>query len=335
LRKKLLDRIIERNKQKETVHQIPVRKTRWLEYAATLLILFTVGAFIFINNKKPSEKIPDKTAISLTDVPPGSNKAVLTLSNGLTIDLDDAKNGSLGTQGNSKIIKVAEGQVSYTNHGARDDVNEYNTMTTPRGGQYRLQLPDGTLVWLNAASSITFPVSFSNDTRRVSITGEAYFEVARDISKPFIVAINDQTEVRVLGTHFNISSYKDEPLINTTLIEGSIRIIHARSSEILVAGQQASISANSKIKIINDANIEEVLAWKNGFFHFEGTSLEVVMRQLSRWYDTEVIFEGDVPDIELVGNISRNINASGVLKMLAFTGVRFRIENKKIIVMSK
>jgi hypothetical protein len=308
---------------------------RWLGYAATLLILFTVGAFIYINNRKPSEKIPARTAISRIDVPPGRNKAILTLSNGVTIDLDDAKKGSLGMQGSSKIFKVAEGQVKYSNHGSRDEVSEYNTMATPRGGQYRLQLPDGTLVWLNASSSITFPVSFPNGMRRVSITGEAYFEVARNTIKPFIVTINDQTEVRVLGTHFNISAYQDEPVINTTLIEGSVRINHASSSEILVAGQQASISEKRKMRIINDANMEEVLAWKNGFFHFEGTSLQAVMRQLSRWYDTEVIFEGDVPDKAFVGSISRNVNASGVLKMLAFAGVQFRIENRKIIVMSK
>jgi len=339
LRDKLLNRILDKNRGSATLqfeHQIPSRKTHWLRWAAAVIILLTAaGSFIFINHDRETENVSGNAAINLADVAPGRNKATLTLSNGSIIDLDDAKNGNLGIEGGSKILKVAEGQVNYTYDSPKGEKKEYNTMTTPRGGQYLLQLPDSTKVWLNAASSITFPVNFSDIERNVSITGEAYFEVTKNIKRPFVISINDQTKVRVLGTHFNISAYTDEPFIKTTLVEGSIRISHTGSSEILVPGQAASINKSKEIRIIDKANIEEALAWKNGFFQFEGTNLTTVMRQLSRWYDTEVIFEGEPPDKEFVGSISRNVNASGVLKMLAFAGVQFRIENRKIIVMSK
>jgi transmembrane sensor len=323
-------------KQPATVrHMIPARRIAIASAAAVILLI--TGYNLFINHSK-KESTPAQ--IAQTDIAPGGNKATLTLGNGSKIILDSAANGTLAHQGNSNIIKTDSGKLLYalTNiplspgRGAGGEGNLYNTLSTPRGGQYQLSLPDGTKVWLNAASSITYPTSFASTSRQVSITGECYFEVAKDKTKPFHVKIN-QTDVEVLGTHFNINAYTDEPSMNTTLLEGSVKIKTANRENILKPGQQAQVNESSgNIHITNDADLSEVVAWKDGLFKFKDASIKDIMRQLSRWYDVDVVYEGDVQN-HFVTTIPRDVPVSQVFRYLETTGqVHFKIQDKKITV---
>ncbi|HET9280085.1 MAG TPA: FecR family protein, partial [Flavitalea sp.] len=265
------------------------------------------------------------------DVAPGGDKAILTLADGSTVVLDDAQNGTLAQQGSSKIIKL-DGKLVYdpANKNSREVV--YNTITTPNGGQYQLELPDGSLVWLNATSSIHFPTSFVGKERRVEITGEAYFEIAKNRDMPFIVTVNN-AEVQVLGTHFNVNAYNDEENVKTTLLEGSVKFVSGDNINMLKPGQQSQLANNGLIKVVNNVDVEEVVAWKNGMFDFENAGIETVMRQLSRWYDVDVEYNGKTDDL-FIAEMRRNIKLSDALKALELTGkVKFDIQGKKIIVM--
>jgi ferric-dicitrate binding protein FerR (iron transport regulator) len=216
----------------------------------------------------------------------------------------------------------------------------YNSVTTPRGGQYQVTLSDGTIAWLNAASSIRFPVAFNGKERRVEISGEVYFEVAAlplssGQKMPFKVKIGDKAEVEVLGTHFNINAYADEPTINTTLLEGSIKVIGLihNDSRIIIPGEQAMLNANNQIKINKVANVEQAIAWKNGIFNFENANLEMSLRQIARWYDLDIIFEGPIPQRQFSGEMQRSLRISQVLKLLETNNVYCRIEGRKLIVL--
>jgi transmembrane sensor len=265
------------------------------------------------------------------DVSPGGNKATLTLADGSTIVLDEAQNGTLAQQGNSKIIKL-DGKLSYDPINKNQKEVVYNTISTPNGGQYQLELADGSLVWLNATSSIHFPTAFAGKERRIEITGEAYFEIAKNREMPFVVAING-AEIQVLGTHFNINAYSDEDNIKTTLLEGSIKFVSGDNSSTLRPGQQSQLAKNGTIKLANDVNVDEVVAWKNGLFAFENASIETVMRLFSRWYDVQIEYRGKTDDL-FIAEMRRNIKLSDALKALELTGkVRFDIDGKKIIVM--
>jgi len=278
--------------------------------------------------------VNNKKEVKQNDFLPGKNTAILTLADGSTIVLDSAKNGALTSQGNTKVIKLNNGQLAYSSSGATNEVL-YNTMSTPRGGQYKLVLSDGSKVWLNAASSIHYPTSFPGNERKVEITGEAYFEVAHDAKKPFKVSVNNM-EVQVLGTHFNVNAYRDERTINTTLLEGSVKVTKGSSMSILKPGQQAIIQQagdDKKITVENNIDVEAVIAWKNGYFSFTNADMTAVMRQISRWYDVDIVYEGKIPDRKFGGEISRNLNASQALKILQASKVHFRIEGKKIIVL--
>jgi transmembrane sensor len=266
------------------------------------------------------------------DILPGSNKALLTLSDGTTILLDEAQNGRLAQQGSTRVLKL-NGKLSYRpgqNPGTR---MVYNSISTPRGGQYEVVLPDGTDVWLNAASSIRFPTAFTGTERRVELTGEAYFEVAKNAAMPFIVRVQ-QSEVRVLGTHFNIMAYNEEAYLKTTLLEGSVHVVSGRDIKTLIPGQQSRLSRNGQLVVHDDVNVEQEIAWKNGSFHFEAAGIETVMRQLARWYDVEVVYK-DPPSDELFhADIRRNTNLSRALQALELTGkVHFETSGRKIIVM--
>jgi transmembrane sensor len=261
-------------------------------------------------------------------VAPGGNKAILTLGDGSTIALDSAANGSLAQQGNSAVVKLAGGQLAYRPTGAANDIVVMNTMSTPRGGQYQLTLPDGTKAWLNAASSITFPTAFVTAQRKIKIKGEVYLEVAQEAAKPFIVDIDGRSVVEVLGTSFNINSYADEAAIKTTLIEGNVRIKTNDRNILLKPGQQAV-----DMQLVNNADIAQVLAWKNGVFNFENLNFREVARQLERWYDIEVVYEGRVPDIQFKGDMNRGVSLTGVLRIFTAFGVHTRIEGRKLIVM--
>lgn len=265
-------------------------------------------------------------------VAPGGNKAVLTLADGSQITLDSAGNGAIASQGNVQVLKTGSGQLAYS-AGSGNAGSEviYNVLSTPRGGQYKVILPDGTEVWLNAASTLRFPTAFTGKERVVELNGEAYFEVAKNRQMPFSVKVKDMA-VQVLGTHFNVMAYHDERSIQTTLLEGAVNIQHGGEQVRLAPGQQAQLGAGGKVTVNNDVDVEEVVAWKNGYFHFNRESLEGVMRQVSRWYDAEITYEGHGPPREFGGKISRNSSITEVLKILEYSKVDYRIEGKKIII---
>lgn len=313
----------------------------WLRYAAAILLFGTaIYFFIGYNNDKKQDTVIAKTQVDKTEkIVPGGNKALLTLADGSTIILDSAANGLLSQQGGIKVQKLNNGLLAYSINGklvTENDQAFYNTITTPRGGQYQVTLSDGTKVWLNAASSIHFPVVFTGSERKVEITGEAYFEVAKNKAMPFKVTAGS-SEVEVLGTHFNINSYTDEPSIKTTLLEGMVKVTvpvlgASQSAEFLQPGQQAAINKQGRISVIKNADLEEAVAWKNGRFQFKSADLKSILRQISRWYDADIEYKGNV-DMHFSGQLPRNDNVNKVFEKLALTGeVNFMVEGKKIIV---
>lgn len=324
------------NKLMSDVEKQEHQKRQFLPFryiaAASILIILSVGSYFYFHQSKLAKQVAQ---IPAHDVLPGGNKAILTLAGGSKIVLSNSKNGTLAQQGNATIVKTASGQVSYTVSNVPTTQQVFmNTITTPRGGKWYLTLADGTKVWLNAASSITYPTVFTGNERKVSITGEAYFEVTHDATKPFKVNFNNQT-VQVLGTHFNINGYNDEPENRTTLVEGSIRISNALTSALLKPGQQAQVkpSGNAKIEVVTDKDIERTLAWKNGLFIFNSTDLYTLMRELSRWYNVDIEYQGNVKDDVFYGKIKQDNNLSQILKVLELGDVHFRIEGKKLIVL--
>lgn len=314
----------------------------FFRYAAAAVLFMVVGVAVYrYFQKQEKPPIPSVTVLPAThDVAPGGQKAILTLSDRSTILLDNAGNGELALQGDARIVKQANGQITYQslNKGRGQNEIVFNTLTTPRGGQYQIDLPDGTKAWLNAASSITYPSGFSGGKRNVSITGEVYFEVAHNPKIPFAVSINKTTQVEVLGTHFNVNAYSDEPTIKTTLLEGAVNIQSGNQTKRLKPGQQAKIItriSTGSIRIISDANIEQVMSWKNGAFSFKDATLKEVMREISRWYDVDVVYEkeSDRKEQHFGGDIERSLNLSLVLRVLEKSQVHFRVEGKKLIVM--
>ena len=275
--------------------------------------------------------------VPANDIEPGGNKAVLTLANGKKISLKDVNNGTLAEQADVQITKIADGQLVYTilpvQQQTPDVEDLYNSIETPKGGRYRVRLPDGTNVWLNAASKLTYPSSFTgHQTRRVELSGEAYFEVAKDIAHPFMVKTIKQ-EVEVLGTHFNISSYEDEPVVKTTLLEGSVKVKGANGIDKVLKPGQQSILTNNDIKVEYINTEQRAVAWKNDQFIFESDDIRYVMRMISRWYNVEVEYVGEIPENKFGGAISRFENVSEVLKSLESTGrVKFKIEGRRILV---
>lgn len=323
----------------------PVRFLRrpWLRYAAAVLLLLGLGAFYYFFLSPAGKK--GTPPVDLASIAPGRDRAVLTLSNGNTILLDSAGSGTLAQEGDVLISKTENGAIVYDAHAENDGEVMMNTMTTPRGGQYQLTLPDGTRVWLNAASSIRFPAAFVGDKRVVEMTGEAYFEVKKDKSRPFYVRINNQAEVEVTGTSFNINAYDDEPNINTTLVEGSVNMWaglqeKGKSGEVsLVPGQQGRMSHTTSSAIaVSKGDVEKATAWKNGSFNFEGSSLKDAMRQLARWYDIEVVYDEGllkkgIQHSTLVGGISRDLRLADVLEVLSVLGLHFRMEEGRRLVL--
>lgn len=321
----------------ETENRKGINKWWMRSAAAVVLIGLVVLFFITTGNKKQSTIVAEVPVKQTEEIVPGGNKAMLTLADGSTIILDSAANGLLSQQGGIKVQKLDNGLLAYTINGklvTENDQAFYNTITTPRGGQYQVTLSDGTQVWLNAASSIHFPVVFAGTERKVEITGEAYFEVAKNAAMPFKV-ITGSSEVEVLGTHFNINSYTDESSVKTTLLEGLVKVSvtgNNQSPKFLKAGQQTVLNKEGRISILNNADLEEAVAWKNGRFQFNSADLKSILRQISRWYDVDVEYRGNV-DIHFTGQLPRNDNVTKVFDKLALTGeVHFKTEGKKIIV---
>ena len=311
-------------------HTITMMKRKWWNYAAAAVLLFFVAGYFLLNSTKKQPPIVQRQQPVKKDIPAGSQGAILTLSNGQRIVLDSAGNGELTRDAGVRVIRKG-GELSYG--GATDEIL-YNQVVTPKGRKWQLTLSDGTRVWLNAASSVRYPISFVGKERVVEVSGETYFEVAPDKNRPFRITIPGKGKIQVLGTHLDVNAYDDEDAIRTTLLEGSVKIIRGGSSSLLSPGQQAVLAnGTDDIKIINDANIDEVMAWRNGRFIFSDMDLRSIMRQLTRWYDVDVVYEGKVPEIRVGGIIHNDVYLSTVMEFLGENGVHYKIEGKKITIL--
>ena len=334
-----LDKLLKKINADQRNKRAPIKliNTKWWMAAASIIILLGVGIyFTFFNEMQAPVELAKSLPIDIEA--PKANKAIITLSNGQQILVDSISNGQVTTHDNMLITKNSKGEIIYSgkdNNGAI----AYNTLYNPRGSKVQtITLADGTRVWLNAASSLRYPVAFSGKERTVELSGEGYFEVAHNAQKPFHVAVNN-VNVQVLGTHFNVNAYEDELEIKTTLLEGSVKINSADKSAIIKPGEQAVVSSlKNKLKegiSIRATDVEDVVAWKNGFFAFRHSDLNEILKQLSRWYDIEVVYNGKIEKQEFTGKLDRSLVLSDVLKILDRTGVRFKIEEgKKLVILN-
>lgn len=306
---------------------------RWGWAAAVFILIGGAGYFVTQLSKSNDLIATNPTPLS-SKIDAAYNKATLTLSDGTMIALDSIGNGAIATQGNAAIIKASDGGILYDVKGVGEDAPMINTMKTPNGGQFHLVLPDGTKVWMNAASSISYPAVFTGKERNVTVTGEVFFEVASNVKQPFRVQVQDAA-IEVLGTSFNINAYTDEKFTRTTLVEGRVKVVVAGRAAILQPGQQASLTKNADnpINVNSDVNIEQTIAWKNGLFSFKDADLVSVMNQLKRWYDIQVQYEGPPPSVVLNGEMYRNASLSDVLTFLQRMGVKLRKEDKIVIIL--
>lgn len=328
--------------------KIPFYRQRRWQIAASLLILLGAGAW-FVLNRTTTNKTTTAEIVEAPSKPilPGGNKATLTLADGTTIILDTAGNTTLAQQGATTIIKLNNGQLAYKDAPAQnsDAAGLYNTIRTPNGGQYQIILPDGTHAWLNAASVLRFPIAFTGSERSVQLSGEAYFEVAKNSSMPFRVITTDEHNresgvVEVLGTAFNVNAYNNEPAVKTTLVQGKVKVstpaAGSQQPVILTRGMQ-SIFADDQERAgniqVRQVDTDDVIAWKNGLFNFNNADIKTVMRQLARWYDVDVVYEGALPNEKFEGEISRNSTLSEVFSILELSAVHFKVEGRKVTVM--
>lgn len=342
---KKLDEGVEIQKAAPPAHRVHFVRRGWLRLAAAAVIVGVIagGAWLLTTNRNQPNLPIVNVAPQGAAIPPGGNKAILTLANGQTIVLDSAANGNVAQQGNGQVTKLADGRIAYQPAGTATGEVLYNSLSTPRGGQYQLGLPDGSQVWLNSASSIKYPTAFTGKERVVEVTGEVYFEIKPQTPKggqktPFIVKVNTPagagTYVEVLGTHFNINAYADEASISTTLLEGSVKVgeTTSKQSTVIKPGQQAQLVGTQPIQVASSIDVAQVMAWKTGFFEFDNTALPTIMRQVSRWYDVDVLFEGSPSKERFGGRISKNLPLSEILKLLETNGIRFKLEGRKLVV---
>ncbi|MET0465008.1 MAG: FecR domain-containing protein [Chitinophagaceae bacterium] len=307
------------------------RWKRWVVAAALFAAVSTGIYFLQLEPGVTGQQVAEQAPAS-TIIEAGKDGAILTLADGRTMILDSLGNGVLTTQSGSAVV-LENGQLSYNKNDHAVTEMAFNTITTPKGRQFRLQLEDGTRVWLNAASSLKYPAAFTGSDRRVEITGEAYFEVAKDQRRPFHVKLTDDTEIEVLGTQFNVNSYSNEASINTTLLEGSVQINNRNGKTVITPGQQAQVFAGADaVKVLNAVNTGRITAWKDGVFNFENASLFEVMRQLERWYDIEVEYDKGVQNYEFFGKMGRDLSLQDVLRGLEMNEVNFKVEGRKIVV---
>lgn len=303
-------------------------------WAAASVLMITVATLYFWL-KAPDEVKPVDVAVQSENIQPGKEGALLTLADGSKVSLDTLRNGVIAMQ-DGVTARVVDGVLQYN---GKSSGMVFNTMSTPRGRQFHLTLPDGTGVWLNAASSIRYPVAFDARERKVEVTGEVYFEVMKNKQHPFIVNVNNRMEVEVLGTDFNINAYDNESAIAATLLSGSIKVIKSDVADQLVLkpGQQAlmnnAATAQHGIQLVPDADIEKVTAWRKGLFNFRDIPFDEAMRQLQRWYDIEVVYENGVPDIELMGEMTKGVSLNGLLLGLGKLGLNYRLEGRKLIIL--
>ena len=316
---------------------VSLLKAPWLRYAAAVLLIAGIGGYFYWNAVERSGTERQPVAVSqppadiIKDIPPGKTGALLELADGSVVVLDSLDNGEVARQNGTAVV-LNNGQLLYRPGTAEEKIT-YNTVSTPKGRQFHLVLPDGSRVWLNASSSITFPTAFGENNREVSITGETYFEIAQDRLRPFKVSA-PRVNVDVLGTSFNINAYEDEGAVRTTLLEGSVKVT-GHSASILRPGQQAQATAD-RLAVVNNPNLHKVMAWKNGLFNFEDAPFAEVMRQLARWYDIDVKYESGIPNIVFEGKLGRDVSFSRVLTFFSESGIRFRMEgDRTLIVQSK
>lgn len=313
-----------------------IGKWKWAAAAAVIILAVTAGYRWFADKPESPDLVSKPTR--RIDVEPGKEGAVLILADGQQVVLDSMQNGLVATQSGMNAV-LRNGELHYAQGKEPAGEMVYNTISVPNGRVFHLQLPDGTKVWINSASSIRYPVAFTGNQRQVEITGEAYFDVAKKPKMPFRVRVNDKAEVEVLGTEFNINSYDNEDFISTTLLEGSVKVTGRhigasgeQFSKILTPGQQLQLT--EKNGIIQEPDIAKVVAWKNGLFNFEGMELKQVMKQIARWYDVEIVYKGKAPDVKFYGKISRDISLAGLIKGFEGSGVHMMIEqNKRLVVM--
>lgn len=321
----LADRILTQAPVEAPLVQMPSHRKRRLYWAAAAVILAMVtGGIWYAGNSKQERITLAKT--DTAEVQPGRQGALLTLADGTQVLLDTIQNGVVALQGGA-TAKIVNGALIYEGKGKA----VFNTMSTPRGRQFQMTLPDGTQVWLNAASTIRYPTVFTGSERRVEVSGEAYFEVARNSKMPFRVSVNNGTDVEVLGTHFNINSYSNENSINATLMQGSIRVRKGDEAVVIKPGEQARVQ--NGIRVEKEVDLEQVMAWKNGLFNFNGSKLEDVMRQIERWYEIEVVYEKGIPNIPVGGEMSKDIPLKGLMIVLEKLDVHYRMEGRKLIIL--
>jgi ferric-dicitrate binding protein FerR (iron transport regulator) len=321
--------------------RIEIKRKAWyrdVATAAAVILILTAAAFFWLNTRNTGGQEVSKEGIKTvaqTDIAPGSTTALLTLADGSKVVLDSTVAGQFAQQGETVILNEKGTLIYKENSPAQNEL--YNTLSTANGQTYKMVFADGSKVWLNAGASIRYPVSFTGNERMVQITGEAYFEVAHQATKPFFVHVSGQKgaamDVQVLGTHFNINAYPDEDTVKTTLLEGSVKIKQGNSIALLKPAQQAQVS-NDSIKVLSNVNMDAAIAWKNGRFNFDNADIDAVMRQLAKWYNIEVEYEGAKPTQLFMGEIERDLMLSQVLRVLKYTGLHGRIEGKKLIVMS-
>jgi transmembrane sensor len=339
----VVDRILHVDKQAQifSLNEPLPRQMMWRRIAVAVIIFGVIicGSFFLLTRRTTTEmaKAGSQPLRLPKDIIPRGNNAILTLSNGSIINLDSAKNGMIAEQGYEKVVILDSGLLAYTPapasiNGVHSTEIIYNTISTPRAAQYQLVLSDGTKVWLNAASSLRFPIAFTGKDRIVELTGEGYFEVTKNREKPFHVRTGG-LEVEVFGTHFDIMAYEDESAIQTTLLEGVVKVSHDKQSDLLEPGKQARLARDNNNLTVIDANVKQAVAWKNGYFYFDKSDVKTIMRQVSRWYDLDIVYESPVPDMQFSGKIERNLPLSGIAHLLESGQIHFRIEGKKCIMM--
>jgi transmembrane sensor len=312
------DRVIH-HRRKARILSIPVRR---IVAAASVILVLAVASYVWLINRKSDGST--ETA-GKSEIPAGIDGALLTLADGQQVSLDTIQNKVIALQG-GVTAKVVNGVLVYEGDGSQV---VYNTVSTPKGRQYQVTLPDSTKVWLNSASSIYYPTVFAGNERRVEVTGEVYLEVTKNKQKPFRLLVNKKTEVEVLGTHFNVNAYLDEPAVRVTLLEGSVKVSDGKSAELLKPGQQASVQAGITVK---DVAVDLVMSWREGIFLLENTDFDALMRQINRWYDVKIVYESAVPKVSFGGGVSRDQPISKILEILEQYGVRYKLENKVLTI---
>ncbi len=320
------------NERKEPTKVVNFPKNNWLKYAvAAALLAFLAFGYLYLN--KNGIENPEKLTANTYQIIPGGNQATLSLSNGKVIALDSSLSGNIALT-NAAVANKEEGKIDFSKLKFKGEENILSTtIKTPAGGQFNIVLPDGSHVWLNASSSITFPLQFSGKNRKVAMEGELYFEIEKNTAMPFMVTLPNKNEIEVTGTHFNVMAYANEEKLKTTLLEGAINMHTNQNIISLLPGQQLQTTASGENKILNSVNTQQVIAWKNGLFDFDNVTLPEIMRQLERWYKTEVVFPDDYKTGHYVGSIKRKSSIEEVLHMLELAGdVKFKINGQKILV---